>query len=52
MEVLKVFWWQHNSKGGQYSSAKVHQTLQDIKPDGSFELAALDGLQVEILDGF
>ncbi len=52
MEVLKVFWWQHNSKGGQYSSAKVHQALQDVKADGSFELATLDGLQVEILDGF
>lgn len=52
MEVLKVFWWQHNSKGGQYSSAKVHQTLKNVKPDGSFELATLDGLQVEILDGF
>lgn len=24
MEVLNVFWWQHSSKGGQYSSAKVH----------------------------
>ncbi len=52
MEVLKVFWWQHNSKGGQYSSAKVHQALKDVKADGSFELATLDGLQVEILDGF
>lgn len=51
MEVLKVFWWQHNSKGGQYSSAKVHQTL-NVNPDGSFELVALDGLQAEILDGF
>jgi len=27
MEVLKVVWWKHNSKPGQYSSAKVHRTL-------------------------
>jgi CRISPR-associated protein Csd2 len=52
MEVLKVFWWQHNSKGGQYSSAKVHQTLQAVKSDGSFELATLDGLTPEVIDGF
>ena len=36
MEVLKVIWWKHNCKSGQYSSAKVHQTLHDIKPDGSY----------------
>jgi CRISPR-associated protein Csd2 len=51
MEVLKVFWWQHGSKGGQYSSAKVHYTL-NVNQDGTFELAALDGLKPEILDGF
>ena len=27
MAVEKVIWWQHNSKSGQYSSAKVHKTL-------------------------
>lgn len=54
MEVLTVFWWKHNSKGGQYSSAKVHQTLdvKKIKPDGSFELEFLDGLTPEIIAGF
>ena len=25
MEVIKLFWWQHNCKDGQYSSAKVHR---------------------------
>ncbi len=53
MEVLKVIWWQHNSKGGQYSSSKVHQTLRDtIQDDGSFELLTLDGLKPEVIDGF
>lgn len=53
MEVLKVIWWKHNCKSGQYSSAKVHRTLQEtIQPGGSFELAKLDGLEPEIIPGF
>ena len=51
MAVKKVIWWQHNSKPGQYSSAKVHKTLS-VKPDGSFELGKLDGLAPELIDGF
>lgn len=27
MEVFNVYWWKHNCKTGQYSSAKVHKTL-------------------------
>jgi len=51
MEVLKVIWWKHNCKSGQFSSAKVHRTLT-VKPDGNVELASLEGLQPEIIDGF
>ncbi len=51
MEVLKVIWWQHNSKGRQYSSAKVHRTLT-VNPDGSISLGSLNGLTPEIIDGF
>lgn len=51
MEVLKVIWWKHDSKSGQYSSAKVHRSLT-INPDGSIQLAALDGLQPEVIEGF
>jgi CRISPR-associated protein Csd2 len=51
MEVLKVIWWAHGSKAGQYSSAKVHRSLS-VKGDGSFEVTELDGLAVEIIDGF
>lgn len=29
MEVYKVYWWQHNSKNGQYSSAKVHRSVRE-----------------------
>ncbi|MBV1916373.1 MAG: type I-C CRISPR-associated protein Cas7/Csd2 [Pseudomonadales bacterium] len=51
MEVLKVIWWKHNCKSGQYSAAKVHRTLT-VKPDGNFELASLAGLEAELIDGF
>lgn len=27
MEVCRVYWWQHDCKTGQYSSAKVHRSL-------------------------
>ncbi len=51
MEVLNVFWWQHDSKGGQYSSAKVHQSLS-VNADGSYAIADLDGLKPEPIEGF
>ncbi len=51
MAVSKVIWWQHNSKAGQYSSAKVHNSLT-VNPDGSYELNGFQDLQPEIIDGF
>ncbi|WP_415879695.1 type I-C CRISPR-associated protein Cas7/Csd2 [Methylomonas sp. TEB] len=51
MAVKKVIWWQHNSKAGQYSSAKVHGSLH-VNPDGSYTLNNLDGLLPEEVDGF
>ena len=51
MAVVKVIWWQHSSKPGQYSSAKVHRTL-DMQPDGKYTLKNLDGLKPEEIDGF
>lgn len=51
MQILKVFWWKHNCKSGQYSSAKVHGTLA-VKADGTYELVALDGLKPEVIIGF
>jgi len=37
MAVNQVFWWEHNSKAGQFSSAKVHKSLT-VKADGGYEL--------------
>lgn len=60
MEVVSVYWWQHNSKGGQYSSAKVHRSLV-VKPKTDrptkvehYDITArpLDGLAAEVLPGF
>lgn len=53
MAVKKVIWWEHNCKSGQYSSAKVHQTLM-VNPDGSIEPIKdkLKGLEPEEIDGF
>lgn len=51
MEVLKVFWWKHNCKSGQYSSAKVHRTLI-VNTDGSYKVNPLPGLEPEIIAGF
>ena len=51
MAVLKVIWWKHNSRAGQYSSARVHGTLS-AHPDGTYQLHHLDGLLAEEIDGF
>ncbi len=61
MEVAKLYWWKHNSKIGDYSSSKVHDTLKITQIDDSvnptsiddfkIELLELDGLEPEIIDG-
>lgn len=59
MEVYKLYWWEHNSPNGQYSSAKVHRLLQ-VKPnkdqphsiaDYDIAVGRLDDLKCEIIDG-
>jgi CRISPR-associated protein Csd2 len=57
MQVLSVIWWKHNCKAGQYSAAKVHDSLRSLlNDDGSFDedalRQALPGLEPEIIDGF
>lgn len=61
MEVVKVFWWKHNNKIGQYSSAKVHNCIVAKLKEGitfptcfdnyDITLNNLDGLQCEVTDG-
>lgn len=57
MQVKKVIWWEHNSKSGQYSSAKVHNSLRDLLDEkGNFDETALKtalvGLEPQVIDGF
>lgn len=49
MQVLKVVWFDHNSKSGQYSSAKVHNSVR-VDSDGNVTIEPLGGLQPEILE--
>lgn len=58
LEVHNVYWWEHNSKLGQYSSAKVHRSLQVDMPEDAksfdevtIQLNELDGLSVYELEG-
>ena len=61
MEVVKLFWWEHNCKDGQYSSAKVHRSVKIALKDDSrtpqsvedyaITLEPLPGLEPEIIDG-
>ena len=61
MEVVKLFWWKHNCKDGQYSSAKVHRSVrvalknEDTMPscadDYVISLEELPGLEPEVMDG-
>ncbi len=53
MAVENVFWWKHNSKSGQYSSARVHRSLI-VHPDGSYTLSeeAIPGLACNLVEGF
>lgn len=58
MEVLRLYWWRHNCKTGQYSSAKVHRLLhvekntdapKDIQ-DYTITCDNLPNLAVEVYD--
>lgn len=57
MQVKKVIWWEHSSKSGQHSSAKVHRSLKELLDNhGAFDedalTSALAGLEPEIIEGF
>ncbi|MCA6073158.1 MAG: type I-C CRISPR-associated protein Cas7/Csd2 [Endomicrobium sp.] len=60
MEILKVIWFEHNSSSGQYSSAKVHSSVQidnngnitneaDLK---SGTVKSIKDLKAEIIQGW
>lgn len=61
MEVVKLYWWRHNCKEGQYSSAKVHRSVKVTQKDVDMFPASVDdyvitleklpGLEPEVIDG-
>lgn len=61
MEVKKLYWWKHNCRLGQYSSAKVHRSVKVVRREGlnsprsfedyTIEYTPLEGLEAEIIDG-
>ena len=61
MEVVKLYWFEHNSKAGQYSTAKVHRSVKVAQKasvslptspeDYEIILEELPGLTPEIIDG-
>lgn len=61
MEVVKLYWFDHNCKDGQYSSARVHRAVQASPREGIavpasvddyvITLEPLEGLVPEIIDG-
>ncbi len=48
MEVIKVIWWKHNCKDGQYSSAKVHRLVEVSLKDGVSVPASVDDYDIKI----
>ncbi|MBO1289616.1 type I-C CRISPR-associated protein Cas7/Csd2 [Faecalibacterium sp. Marseille-Q3530] len=58
MEVIRLYWWEHNCKSGQYSSAKVHRCLHvkstcetpHSAEDYEITCDKLDGLTPEVYD--
>lgn len=50
MSIAKVIWFEHGTKIGQYSSAKVHGSVR-VNNEGNVEIAPLEGLEPEIIEG-
>lgn len=58
MEILRVYWWKHNCKSGQYPSIKVHRTVTiEAENEGKciedyhINYTPLEGLEAEVYNG-
>ena len=49
MEVVKLYWFEHDSKSGQYSSAKVHRSIRVTQKDPAALPACVDDYEI-VLD--
>lgn len=50
MEVHQVFWWEHPTRMGKYSSAKVHRSLHVARKHGVKEARAIDDYEISVDD--
>ncbi len=48
MEVVSVYWWKHKNKIGQYSAAKVHESLKITLKEGVLAPASVDDYEIRI----
>ncbi len=61
MEVVKLYWWEHDCKDGKYSTAKVHRSVHVTLKEGVdvpssaddyvITVDELPGLEPEVIDG-
>lgn len=61
MEVKKLYWWKHSCPMGNYSSAKVHNSVKVFIKEGvdtpksfddfEIEYTPLEGIECEIIEG-
>ena len=52
MQVINVVWFTHNSKSGQYSSAKVHRSVSfDDRGHATVSETDIPGLHYDIIEG-
>ena len=61
MEVIRLYWWEHDCKEGQYSTAKVHRLLKvglkegvsapSSAEDYDITLDELPNLSCEVIEG-
>lgn len=48
MEVIRVYWWKHSCKDGQYSSAKVHKLLNVKLKEGIYEPSSVEDYTITV----
>ena len=48
MEVIAVYWWVHNNKIGQYSAAKVHDSLRVTLKEGVLSPASVEDYEIKV----
>ncbi len=53
MEVVRVYWWEHSTKIGQYSAVKVHASVKISLREGVLIPSLVENYEiiVQLLEG-